>query len=280
MSISIEWEMSAGRMLRGDYYPSELDSAGTLVVCHGFKGFKDWGFFPYIGHQLSQKLDVLIFNFSHNGVGESATDFTELDKFARNTYSRELEDLDFAICSLRSGAIPCEKQPKIDPLYILGHSRGAGVALIYAMDHPEEAAGVISWNGITDPDIFDTDVKEQMMSNGIGYIVNARTHQKMPLAKEILDDLQAQADRYNIVDRARDARFPIVLIQGTEDHSRLVEGSRRLIAARPDMEWIRIEGGNHSFNAVHPFQGAPAPLQEAVRVTEDWIMKQMSSQPS
>ena len=40
---------------------------------------------------------VLSFNFSHNGIGENLTEFTELDKFADNTFSLELEELNEVI---------------------------------------------------------------------------------------------------------------------------------------------------------------------------------------
>ncbi|WP_260982057.1 S9 family peptidase [Paenibacillus sp. 32O-W] len=273
MSVSIEWSMAADRKIRADFYPAERESVGTLLVCHGFKGFKDWGFFPYIGKKLSHKLDVIVFNFSHNGIGENGTDFTELDKFALNTYSRELEDLDFVVHAVRDGLFPEEKRPQTAPLFVLGHSRGAGVALIYALDHPDRISGVVSWNGITHPDFFEHKVKEQINANGIGYVVNARTGQQMPLSKEILDDMERNADRYDIVGRAKGSRLPILLVQGTEDYARLVEGSKKLLQARPDIEWHRVEGGTHAFNVVHPFQGTSEPLEEALRVSSDWIMK-------
>jgi len=39
------------------------------VYVHGFKGFKDWGFVPYIGETFASKgFAFLTFNFSHNGI--------------------------------------------------------------------------------------------------------------------------------------------------------------------------------------------------------------------
>ena len=77
----------------------------TLVILHGFKGFKDWGFFPYAAEFLANRgFAVITFNFSMNGVGQNLLDFTELDKFARNTYSREQENVAKIIGEIKGGA--------------------------------------------------------------------------------------------------------------------------------------------------------------------------------
>jgi len=76
------------------YGYENLESAPCLIFVHGFKGFKDWGFWPYSGNYFAERgFFILTFNFSHNGIGENLTEFTELEKFANNTFSLELEDL-------------------------------------------------------------------------------------------------------------------------------------------------------------------------------------------
>jgi pimeloyl-ACP methyl ester carboxylesterase len=273
MAVAFALTMAEDRILRGDLFRAEEGKKGTLIVCHGYKGFKDWGFFPYIGQKLSQKFDVITFNFSHNGVGDNLLDFTELEKFAGNTYSRELEDLDFLICALHDGRVTGVTQVAEKPLFLLGHSRGAGVSLLYAFDHPGEIAGVVSWNGITDVDLFTAEEKEDMRTKGRAYVRNARTNQQMPLDVEILQDLERNRDRFAILQRVKDADVPIVLIQGTDDGKRLQEGSARLTEIRPDIPWLRVAGGNHTFCAGHPFQGTTEPLEEAIRLTEAWLVE-------
>lgn len=68
MRIAFQLAKNPGRIIRGDVFPAKSKARGTLVICHGFKGFKDWGMFPYVGEKLSAWLDVITFNFSHNGV--------------------------------------------------------------------------------------------------------------------------------------------------------------------------------------------------------------------
>ena len=197
-----------------------------------------------MAEQLSDQFNVITFNFSHNGIGEDLTQFTELEKFAKNTYSRELEDLDILIRHIKTKSLPVQDQAQNlgEPLFLLGHSRGGGVSLIYAFDHPDVIRGVISWNGITNVDLFSEEQKEEMRSKGRSYVANARTGQQLPLDKEILDDIEANRNRYNIIERARTATVPIVLIQGTEDHQRLLLGSEKLTAANPTLAGLKSKG--------------------------------------
>ncbi|WP_040948488.1 alpha/beta hydrolase family protein [Gorillibacterium massiliense] len=277
MSQSFTLRMAEDRFLRGNLYKAKEECQGLLLICHGYKGFKDWGFFPYASHRLSQHFDTVVFNFSHNGVGADLTEFTELEKFAGNTFSREQEDIRFILSALEKGEVEDYRHAKDKPIFLLGHSRGGGNALIYAFDHPHDIAGVVSWNGITDTDLFSHQQKEDMRKNGRAYILNSRTKQMMPLNQEILDDLEANRDRFNILERAKQSPVPIVLIQGTEDGRNLQEGSSRLTAIRPDIPWRRITGANHTFRTVHPFQGTTSYLDEAIMLTEDWLLNTVKS---
>lgn len=274
MSVPFRIDMEANRMIRGDIFPAIQQSQGTVVICHGYKGFKDWGMFPYVAMQLSEYYDVITFNFSHNGVGDDVLEFTELEKFAANTYSRELEDLHILVQHIRGASLPISIEHveiKKQPLFLLGHSRGAGVSLIYSFDHPNLIQGVISWNGITDLDLFSDEEKNAMQSKGRAYVFNARTKQQMPLNLEIIEDLQQHHERFHIIERVITATTPIVLIQGTKDGQRLREGSSMLVEANPSIPWIHIQGGNHTFQAVHPFQGTTEPLEEAIHQTKQCL---------
>jgi len=266
MNIPFQIQVAQDRYIRGDVFPSIHQSQGILIICHGYKGFKDWGMFPYVAQKFSEHYDVITFNFSHNGVGNELFDFTELEKFAVNTYSRELEDLDILIGSIRQGKIPINHEISLrsHPLFLLGHSRGAGVCLVYSFDYPEFVQGVISWNGVTDLDLFSDEEKSEMKSKGRAYVYNGRTKQHMPLDLVILEDIEEHEERYHILERIKLATTPIVLIQGSEDFQKLRKGSTLLLQANPSIPWIQIPEGNHTFKAVHPFQGTTEPLEEAI----------------
>lgn len=273
MPTDFQLTLEDGVLLRCTHLPAQQSPAVSLIIiAHGYKGFKDWGMFPYAAEQLSQQHEVITFNFSHNGIGDDPFEFTELEKFAINTYDRELADLDALIRYLRR-----EERFRELPLFLIGHSRGAGDCLVYALDHPGEVNGVISWNGVTNLDLFTAQQKEEMRATGRSYVLNGRTNQKMPLDNVILEDLERQKERYDILKRlANGPRFPIVLIQGSEDGSHLRKGSAKLISLRPDVDWVHIPGGNHTFCTVHPFKGTTPQLDQALQASLVFIDTQVS----
>ncbi|MNC55224.1 hypothetical protein D3C75_1047430 [compost metagenome] len=95
----------------------------------------------------------------------------------------------------------------------------------------------------------------------------------MPLDAIIIEDLEQQAERYNLLERMKQASFPAVLIQGSEDGERLRRGSEQLTRFRPDIEWIQIPGGNHTFGTVHPFTGTTPQLEQAISASRDFITR-------
>ncbi|KKO50868.1 alpha/beta hydrolase family protein [Paenibacillus sp. DMB20] len=256
-----------GTLLRGTRYACPADAKALIVIAHGYKGFKDWGMFPYAAESLSRHFEVIAFNFTHNGIGDDPHEFTELEKFAFNTYSRELCDLSALIGNLREDASFKEL-----PLFLLGHSRGGGVCLVHALDHPGTVAGVVSWNGVTDLDLFTPEQKSEMRSTGRSSVVNGRTGQAMPLDVSILKDMDENRERFDLMNRISAADFPIVLIQGTEDIDRLQKGSAVLVEVNPSIQWLRVQGGNHTFNTVHPFRETTPKLEEALRLSEAFIL--------
>ncbi|WJH37463.1 lysophospholipase [Paenibacillus sp. CC-CFT747] len=262
----------------GDGYPARKEAHGTLLICHGYKGFKNWGFFPYAAERLAENVDVVAFNFSHNGVGEDLLEFTELDKFARNTYSREQEDVAFLVTAIKQKKFLGLEDNSRKPLFLLGHSRGAGTALIYAFDNPGKLTGVVSWNGIVKVDLFSEEEKKKMREEGRAYTINGRTKQAMPLDAEILEDMERNRERFDILNRAGHSSVPIALVQGTEDFERLRRGSEELRAVRPDIPLYPVKGGGHTFNTVHPFQGTTEELEQALGYTLSWIEERLAQQ--
>ncbi|WP_339222033.1 alpha/beta fold hydrolase [Paenibacillus sp. FSL H8-0332] len=266
--MSRNFELPAGEdaVLRCSHFPAQGEARSVIVIAHGYKGFKDWGMFPYTAQALSDEHEVISFNFSHAGIGEDLQNFTELDKFARNTYQREIKDMEILLSYLsqhhRFGSLP---------LFLLGHSRGGGDSLLYALDHPAEITGVIAWNGITNLDLFTEQQKSEMREKGRTHVLNGRTGQQMPLDAIIIEDLEQQAERYQIVERMKQASFPAVLIQGSEDGEHLRRGSEQLTRLRPDIEWVQIPGGNHTFGTVHPFAGTTPQLEQAISATREFI---------
>src|SRR3979490_2579296 len=83
-----------GLTIRGETYLAEAH-IGSVIICHGFKGFAHWAFFPYLARTLAQDgITAITFDFSGSGIGADRESFTQPEAFAGNTFSRELEDLE------------------------------------------------------------------------------------------------------------------------------------------------------------------------------------------
>src|SRR5881275_162652 len=117
-----------GLAITGDFeVPS--GARALAVIVHGFKGFKDWGFFPWLADALCRdRAAVCRFNMSRSGIGENPDTFERLDLFADDTYSAQIDDL---LDVVRW----CQQQVEL-PTFLVGHSRGGGVALLAAPEVP------------------------------------------------------------------------------------------------------------------------------------------------
>ncbi|WP_019122236.1 alpha/beta hydrolase [Brevibacillus massiliensis] len=273
MIHSFEIPLEDQLVIRGDVHVQEDggEALPVLFFCHGFKGFKDWGSFPYAAEELSKRgIAVIRFNFSCNGVGKSLTEFDELEKFAVNTYEREVADLQALLAALHEGRLPAVSRMNREKLFVLGHSKGGGDAILFGAHNPA-VTGLITWNGIASVDLFDAALREQIKAEGVGYIANARTGQQMPISRVVIDDVDQHLQEYDLLAKVADMPQPLLIVQGDKDYARLVNGARKLhqAAAHGRLHWIR--GGDHTWNTKHPFAGTSPQLEEAIEVTAGFV---------
>ncbi len=242
-----------------------------IIYVHGFKGFKDWGFVPYIGEFLSQrKFFVVTFNFSHNGIGADPLEFTELDKFEQNTFSREVRELSEIIDACRDGYFGSSDSVSIG---LLGHSRGGGIALLTASQKPE-AAAVATWSSVATIDRYPDETKTKWRRDGYLEVVNQRTGQIMRLGTNLLDDLERHKnDSLNIEKAVANLHRPLLVVHGDNDESVPVEEARRINGWADETQslLVTISGAGHTFDAKHPFEGTNPKLDEALTKTADFF---------
>lgn len=278
MTIPFELSMGPERHLRGDYWPSFGASRGLLVVCHGFRAFKDALMFPYISQQFSLRgLDVINLNFSHNGVGPELTFHSEPEKFAVNTYSKEIEDLAFLIRCIRENKLMPPFSDRIRgekiPVFLLGHSRGGFNGYITAVELPSEIAGVITWNGHFDDleAIFTRRAVEEMRETGRSFYGRKTSKHRLPLDVELLYDLDRYGERFDVYRHAKKVTVPMLLLQGTDDFGFIQRASAKLAKLNHLIIRELVESANHTFGTTHPFSGTTPSLEEAINKTFDFI---------
>lgn len=281
MKQSFQLQRTEELTIRGDVFVEESappigEECPVIIVCHGFKGFKDWGMFPRIGEYLAtQGFACVTFNFSGSGVGEDPETFGELEKFGRNTYRQELDDLAFLIAKIEAGELPLASYMNSGRVGLMGHSKGGGDTILYAASHPGQLAAIATWNGISHVDVFGAEVRRQIEEHGTGYIMNGRTKQNMPIEKVVLDDIDENAAAYDIPARAAELAIPLLIVQGREDFARISKGAP-IIQERAQNAMLHwVEGAGHTFNTVHPYKGDTPELLEALEVTAAFFTKHL-----
>ncbi len=267
-----------GDVIHGDIHtPASSEIAPLAIICHGFKGFKDWGMFPYAADVLASRgISVLRFNFSLNGIADDFMNFTALDRFERNTVCRELDDLGDIIDAIGTGDIVI---PGTDcnRLAVIGHSLGGGVSIVKTSEDPRIRA-TVSWAGVSSFDRWGPKFKQQWRGQGRMEIQNTRTGQMMPMGIAMLDDLEQNAGRFDITAAATQLRRPLLLLHGEQDLSvPLEEGLRIRDAADLSLTVMHvIPNTDHTFGAVHPFTGTTPALDRVLDITTAWLLEKLT----
>jgi len=247
---------------RGDAVHGDLrfvnDGAPKPIVifCHGFKGFKDWGPFPMWGRRLAKAgFGSILFNFSHNGVHPDApTEFTQPDRFAQNTFTRELDDLTAVLDAVDGGTL--EAPFGTEGLGLMGHSRGGGTAILQAARNPRVGA-LVTWSAVSSfIDRFTDDQIEDWETQGYTTILNSRTGQTMRLNRVLYDDALAHADALDIQAAAAEIDAPWLIVHAEDDEAVPFAEAEALDDAAMGAERFTAQGG-HTFGGQHPFSGTP-----------------------
>ena len=242
-----------------------------LIFVHGFKGFKDWGFVPYTCENLSRKgYHVISFNFSYNGIGENPTEFTQLDKFSKNTFSREIRELKEVIDACKNNFFGDYKNSKIG---LIGHSRGGAISILTARKNKDVSA-VAAWASVAKLDRYTKRQKDQWRKKGYFEIINQRTKQKMNLDITILDDIEKNLqDSLNMKKALEQLKIPLLIAHGSQDLSVSIEEAQQLYAlSRKELtEYFIINNTGHTFNAKHPFEGSNDKLERLLEKTSKFF---------
>ncbi len=235
-----------------------------VIMVHGFKGFKDWGFFPLLAERFANAgIAALRINTSHNGVGldDDQDKFTRLELFAQNRTSYEVADVQTMIQLVRSGAIAPFQDIDTQRLGLWGHSRG-GAAVLLAAAHSQDIQAVVTWCSVATV-AFPDPANEAFQEYKVWEFKNGRTGQDMWLNIEAYEDVTPLPPALDLKARMKEISAQTLLIHGKSDSSVPLQSVFDLSeASAGKAEIYLVDEADHVMNCRHPFDG-PTPAFES-----------------
>lgn len=258
------------------FFKENTQQKPIIIFCHGYKGFKDWGSWDLVAKTFMEaNLFFVKFNFSHNGgTINNPIDFPDLDAFAENNYTKELDDLDAIINHLLSSKFKYRKEIDVNNITVIGHSRGGGISIIKASED-SRISKLITWASVCDFSKRSSTIGdlENWRKTGVKYVLNGRTNQKMPHNFQFYEDFKANENRLNIENAAKKLKIPFLIIHAKNDPSIKFHEAECLNSWNAKSELFIVNNSDHVFGAKHPWQNntMPEKLKQVVEKSISFI---------
>ena len=262
------------RIVRGRVeLPAAPASPPCCILLHGFKGFMDWGFFPLLASELTRHgIATVRFNFTGSGIGDDLENFTEDEAFAKDTLTRQLEDVEDVRNWLE------RERPELDfgRVGLFGHSRGGGMALVHASERGDYRA-LVTWAAIPDIERFDAATLALWREQGYILIPNSRTGRDHRIDIDMLHDVERNRERLDIAAACGRLGTPTLLVHGMDDvvvepaALEVLAGSFRTGTA----DVLPIEEAGHTLGAKHPLGEVPDTLRCGIDATREFFVRHL-----
>jgi len=265
---------SDGQPILGNtHLPKDTTPPRSLVlICHGFKGYKDYGFIPQLAQRLAEAgFIALRFNFSHSGMTEIIDTFERPDLFERDTWSKQIADLNTVAHAAAQGLVPgCQRGSGLPQIWF-GHSRGGVTALLAASRAYTDAniavkpLAIITAAAPADASSLDDQQKQQLREEGRLPSPSGRTGQLLYIGKAWLEEMEASPRDFDPYLAASRLKCPRLIVHGDADDTVPVAAAHAY-RDTPDQiaELCIIDNATHTFNAPNPLplDQTPPPQTE------------------
>jgi len=263
---------SSKEFLADAIFPDSEDKLPLVIFVHGYKGYKDWGTWELMGEKFANAGFYFVkFNMSYNGTTlENPNNFTNLEAFGENNYSKELADLEVVINHFKN-----QKEIDFDNITLIGHSRGGGISVIKASEN-KSISKLITLASVSTLNRFPkNEAFENWKKDGVYFIENARTKQKMPHYFQFFKDYETNEKRFDVEKVCENLKIPSLFIHGSGDEAVELQHSENLHHWAKDSQFKIIENAGHTFGAKEPwdYDSLPKELDEAVEICIDFLNK-------
>ena len=263
-----QWKLqgSAGEFIHGTTNEPDSTPTGIVLIAHGFKGYKDYGMFPWLAHQLAGcGLIVHRFNFSHSGMKAGDGPFERPDLFERDTWNRQVEDLVILTKELHQDCLP---------MTLLGHSRGGVSCLLTLGRGAVQVDGVISLSAPATCNPMTTQMQETLLKQGFIESPSSRTEQMLHVGRSFVQDQIDNPNTHDLLPLVTGITSPILVIHGESDQTVSVDSAVAIAEAGRNTTLVKIQDGDHVYNTPNPFPEDATPsmqLAEVFEAIQTWL---------
>ena len=257
-------------VLHGDLHYAGHTSCPILLIIHGFRGSKNWGFFPTIAEEFAQNGSiVLTWNMSLNGYSKNSQYIDQPDNFARNTITQEMVDTQSIIDSILqddriiSGDIRSHWNGDI---HVLGHSRGGGIGILISAENPS-IKKLALWNTISRFGRFTERQKKLWSDTGTFPIDETEDGKVIAMNYTYISDLEFHGDEYSPLRAITEVSADILIVHAEQDMTVPIREAHALQEKSHSAHMHSIPQAGHIFGCTHPFTEMTSSLRDAIDTT-------------
>ena len=256
--------------LHGDLHYAGHSSCPILLIIHGFRGSKNWGFFPTIAEEFAQNGSiVLTWNMSLSGYSDNAQYIDQPENFARNTITQEVVDTQSIIDSILqddriiSGDIRSHWNGDI---HVLGHSRGGGIGILISAENPS-IKKLALWNTISRFGRFTERQKKLWSDTGTFPIDETEDGKVIAMNYTYISDLEFHSDEYSPLRAITKVSADILIVHAEQDMTVPIREAHALQEKSHSAHMHSIPQAGHIFGCTHPFTEMTSSLRDAIDTT-------------
>ncbi|MGB1004806.1 MAG: alpha/beta hydrolase family protein [Salibacteraceae bacterium] len=245
----------SGLPITFDIHFSKQERSPLVIFLHGFKGFKDWGQWPILGDEMAKNgVSFLRMNFSHNGTTpETPFDFTDLEAFGNNTFTKEIQDVKDVLNWTKS-----THELDFSSIHIMAHSRGGAIGMI-ALNELPMVKSLVTLSGVGNLVRFTDAELAYWKKSGVIYAANGRTKQQMPLRYSLAEDYLKNEKRFAPMEVVKSLKKPYLIIHAENDETVLLKEAKNLSNNGITTSLEVLPLANHSFGGAHPYTEKTLP---------------------
>jgi len=260
--------------IHGDIYHPRHSTCPILLIIHGFRGSKNWGFFPTIAEEFAKNGSIVIsWNMSLNGYSKDAQYIDQPEEFARNTISQEIRDTQSIINSILHDDHILSNDVRSQwngDIYVLGHSRGGGIGILLSEINPS-IKKLVLWNSVSKFGRFTERQKKLWSEIGTFPIGETEDGKVIAMNYSYISDLELHGEEYSLLRAIARVPAEILILHAEQDMTVPIREAFALQEQTQSAQVHLIPQTGHIFGCTHPFTEMTSSLQDAIDTTTAFL---------